>query len=342
MAVGNTVRLTGARRESVALVAVLLALLAAASCRSTSGDPPAGAAEATDSQQMRMRELWAIYMAREPTWPDAREEWIQMGEEARQVLLDNLFLELSRTTDTFELDQGQMPRWERARRELVYLRSDAIPFLIEALRFFADAERRDPVMLDRVTLALAGLDVYEEMVSLLEDDASSERLRYYSVQTLLKGADPRNPEMLARVARQDPDWQLRSLAIRGLAEQEELSGEALHALIQASSDEDRFVRSSAVQGLGRVAETEPAARRALVDRLGDPDRKVRQLAVRSLARARTLPVRVALVDCYEQALRAGDQEAAEAVVEVLRFNTGQVLEGGVEAWRAWLEAEGRR
>jgi HEAT repeat protein len=102
--------------------------------------------------------------------------------------------------------------------------------------------------------------------------------------------------LLARLATDRTDVELRSVAIERLSQMERQTPEALAVIREALNDSAPYVRARAVASLGRWVPTNPDAARAVFARLGDPDPEVRSSVRRLFVGTQLVPPRETLPD----------------------------------------------
>jgi len=288
--------------------AALLALVLTAPalrCASTAVDPRAA----------RLESLWKLYLSEDERWAAAREEWLQQGPAEIDLYIRRLLVELLFTGDHDAESRGRRPRWQRARSELNFVRSEALPYLLHLMKLSTEKQPVDPIGLDRCAQTLASLQAFEELSSLLQSGRGSTPLRCAFVRALGQMGDPRAPAVLAQRFPVEESWEVRGQIV--------------------SCFEDR-------------GSLPPSDQDWLVAALGDPDRFVRMKAARALQHTRTAAARAALVDALARSVSAGDEREARAIHVALKENSGVEMlrmRGGsfprwqdVRAWRMWIEA----
>jgi len=337
----------------------------AATCLLTLGacDAP-GRGRPAAIDEGRRKELaarWSLYLSGDPKWPAAREEWMAGPEEERDLLLDNLLIELLRD-DAASRGSGTSQRSARARRELAWFGADAVPLLEEAMRGLARRDAVDVVAVDRVGLALVELRATTELAALCAAPdragagAAGLQLQLAAIRALAHLDEPAATAALVERLESDPSWQVRGAAAEVLRRRAG-SIEVRAALFGALSDPDGFVRAQAVRAL--VAEINPAEEggallRALSILLQDPSATTRAAAAEALAlfafdprvelalthalvdrdlavvqkaalalRSRRTPaVQRALVDALERAVKARADGLVSELLLVLESNVG--------------------
>jgi len=321
-------------------IALVLAL-ALPACGSTSAD---SSAELEPQRREELAKHWRLYLANDPKWPEAREQWISGSEVERELLLDNLLIELLRD-DAASRGSGTSARSARARRELTWFGGDGVEYLIEAMRALVERERVDAVALDRIGYALAELQATKELAALAapaEQGGSREpserperemRLRVAATRSLALIDDPEAVRALASRLCDDPSWEVRAAAAEGLRKRVQ-HVEARAALVQALSDEDGFVRAQAVRIvlLGLKPEEESGEfERVLFFLLEDPAPAARAAAAASLALFTYDPrVEAALVRALADRDRAVVQAAAQALVNQRTLRVQRALIDALE------------
>jgi len=258
------------------------------------------------------------------------------GGSARQVLLDNLVLELVRTPEG-QLSSPSEQRWQLASRELSYFRSDAIPLLIELLVGFADRRPRDPIAVDRLQTTLSQLDASEEIDRKLTHAGLSPQACLFLIQCVVKAGDPADIPRLKGWLERSNDWKIRSECVRGLAVHAESDSACRELLVAAMRDSDRFVRAQAAAGLQSCVEDDAVVEQFCVA-LSSSEREIRNMAVRVLARSRTRSSRLALINAYQLALSCNDRSWLGLLHEALQFNFAvEKTVGDLQGWAALLD-----
>jgi hypothetical protein len=273
------------------------------------GGCASGPAKSTDRDALR--EYWARYLADDPVWPDLREEWIRRGPEDRRILLDNLFQELllgygqvlgSGSPSGVSLETSE--RWRRARREIVYLRSDAVDYGLEFLDMLTEKPKVDWMMVDLIGQLLADLHAAGEVGEAMVEGSRSTASRAALIQALsFMAADDASIEPLARACEGDPHWRNRALAAEALEPLAKRDARAQQALIQALRDADPYVTKQAAHSL----------------------RNVREKSVQK-----------SLIDCYVEVYAEANLAMAQVLYNVLKTNTQQLLlSTNPEEWQEW-------
>lgn len=257
----------------------------------------------------QLRDSWIRYLRDDPGWPDARELWLLDGARSRAVLVDNLLLEL---LDSYRsMVRGERAaqraaahkRFERAQHELLYVKSDAVPALLELLAVAAGSQPTEWTSVDCLTLTLAELDAATELVAATRATQDPRVQRVY-FKVLAQMDDVEVLPVLIGGALQDPRWENRAECVDGLARHVD-QDECVQALLRSLRDPDEFVQRRAIQAL------RPVHRR---------------------------DVQAGLIDCYQFACERGRGKLADELYDVLRTNTEQLLiSRDPRAWREWYQ-----
>lgn len=130
--------------------------------------------------------------------------------------------------------------------------ADQIPALREHL-----LRDSDPVVRQRAAESLAtigGEQAIGALVQALEDPLG--RVRLAAIRGVAELAPERGLESLMRLVLEDPDWEIRAQAARGLG----LAGDplAVPALEAALEDRNEFVRAAAANALRRLEDADPS------------------------------------------------------------------------------------
>ncbi len=334
-------------------ILVLAASLAVAACSAVDGS--AGVDEA---RRTELAARWRLYLTNDAAWPDAREAWFSGPRDERELLLDNLTIELLRD-DAAGRGVATASRSARARRELQWFGGEAVPLLVEGMKGLALRERIDHVALDRLALALVELHAAAELAALVTDAKAAETsvaLRLAGIRALAPADEPAVVEALTAALRSDPAWEVRGAAAEALRRRA-ANGPARAALVAAFADSDGYVRAQAVRALavgldpetdgaalrsvrgmlladpapqarGAAAEAlalyafDPEAGAALVRALRDPDSSVVARSARALQNVRTGAVQLALVDALESAIQRRDDGLVSELLLILTASVG--------------------
>jgi HEAT repeat protein len=354
-----------ARLALAASVAVSAAVALATTGCSSAPSPAAGAPD--DARKAELAKRWKLYVSNDPEWPAARKQWLAGPERERQLLLDNLLIELMRLDST-----------TRTRRELTWFGSEAVPPLVEGLKDLASKPAVDVVTLDRLGNALTDLHATKELGELAAappDPKAADggaKLRLAALRALVAIDDPAVTKTLLDRLEHDPSWQVRGAAATALRKESHAT-EVRVALVQALSDRDGFVRGQAMRALvvgldpaqdqpafDRVFaflahDPDPSARAATVDSLTllvydervaaalrqtlqhDGAGEVVSKAARALAGVKTQEVRLALVDALEGAIHRRDEGLVSELLAILGANVGATPpDVNPAGWRAFL------
>lgn len=153
--------------------------------------------------------------------------------------------------------------------------SDAIPFLMEALRdsyWWYEKEQAAQVLLNAIEGM--GRDVIDPLLDALGDRETT--VRKYAVRVLGNLGDVRIIEELGMIV-YDLHHEVRQAAVEALAK---FGSPAVDILGTALSHPEAAVREHAVMGLGQISDIRVAP--LLIDMLNDPERDVRKQAIQSL------------------------------------------------------------
>ncbi len=190
---------------------------------------------------------------------------------------------------------------------------------IDAMRDVSSAERRMRGARDATDL---GGDARDRLRSLLDPRAVPDsRVRALAIDVLsAKGRDERE---IARSAAEDPAWDVREAAVRGLPRRKT----SIEPLLRAAKDPIYVVRRAAVAALSRLADDARAS--AAIDALADdPDPDVRAAALRaSLPRGapRVLECRARAAgdvprEAAATAIALGEEKAIAAALEEIALS----------------------
>ncbi|MCB9914255.1 MAG: glycosyltransferase [Planctomycetes bacterium] len=288
----------------------LLALLALAACGAPGDARAHDAAPLTAEAELPpdYRDAWRAWYDDAPEWGTWRERALADPHLAA-FLVDNLLRVMVKFYDHAALTQAKdLPGYfERAQRELLYLRDASGPVLVELVRVG-----------DGVVSVLAG-DLLVRMddarwtlatLALTEDAAPEVRRRALELCARLPHAHGDEPRVLARLeplALADPEWHVRAQAVRALG-------------------------ARALAGSDLVV-----VRRVLSRALADDDRAVALEAARQLAASVDLGAVPALLNQLERRERAAEPEltVVRGLDEALARVTGVQGLHGARAWRAW-------
>jgi hypothetical protein len=281
----------------VALVALVALAAAALSGCAGVGEDTATTSEGPPAVERRddatLRADWGLFLGNSEEWPAAREQWLAGPPAERRILLDNLLIELLKDDDA-DRGSGTSFRSARARRELAWFGSEAIPPLAEGMRALGSRERVDGVTLDRIATALVELRAVAELARISAPPAAADgegggaaidvRARVAAVRALDQIELPEARTALIDRVLLDPEWQVRGAAAECLKRRAG-DPEVRRVMLAALGDSDGFVRAEAVRalvvGTGTEIESIPLDRlaRCLV---ADPESGVRAAAAESL------------------------------------------------------------
>jgi len=260
-----------------------------------------------DELPPQYRTAWEAWLTDDPEWPTMRQA-VQNDPALTRFMVDNLVRVMVRAYDRAELadhNAEKLGRFERARAELIVMKADALPVLIELLAI-ADGV---VAQLTESLLVELGRDALEPARGLLRRDDHLVRLRGLDLVQKLPHALEREAELQAQLAQllaSDPAWAVRAKAAETLARRAAKGRDlsfARRELSRALSDDESMVAQTAVRGL-----------RAL----GDPE---------------AIP---ALINYLERSARAQDARALKLTVGALgALSGGQALGIDGRAWRAW-------
>jgi len=327
-----------ARRRGCA--PLLLALLATAPFAGCAGS---GGGERRSNEALSKE--WRLYQKDDPGWPDARERWLDGPPAERQLLLDNLLIELM-ADDSAGRGSGTSFRSARARRELTWFGSEAVAALVQGMTDLGARDKVDVVVLDRLASALVELRTVDALAKLAQPDAGGKpavKRRLSAVKALAQLDEDAATEALVARLKEDPEWQVRGAAAEALRKRPTAPG-VRRALHDALADGDGFVRAQGVRALAdarslevadvpldelfhfltrdpapvvRIAAAEslslyafePSVAAALAAALRDPEADLVVAAARALQTTGTREVRLALVDALERVHAASSRDA---------------------------------
>jgi len=349
---------------AVALSLVALALPATVGCGTEGGahegkgaDPKA-AARANDPRLKELAAWWRLYLADDPGWPKAREQWLSGSAADQRVLLDNLFVELLRIG---KAGSPEALRSERAQRELSWLGSAASAFLADALRELGRTRPLYTVAQDRIAAALAQLRAIHELTAIASDAKEGMPVRLAALRALGDVPDEAAVDALLDRLASDPAFEVRSTAA-DLLKRKALDDRVRVALAKALDDRDATVRAHAAtaivpslrlmkketrdpQSLARVVrmlgeDNDPIARggtakalalpaadpvvsAALVRALRDPNPAVVEKTAHSLVNQPDPRVQLAMVDALERGIDAHQDHLVYSLLVDLRASVGR-------------------
>jgi HEAT repeat protein len=353
-----------ARTAAAALSLVALALPATVGCGTEGGanegkgTDPKAAARANDPHRKQLEGWWRLYLADDPGWPKAREQWLSGSEADQKVLLDNLFVELLRTG---KAGSPEAIRSERAQRELSWLGSAASAFLADALRELGRTRPLYTPAQDRVAAALAQLRAIHELAAIASDAKEGMPVRLAALRALGDVPDDAAVDALIDRLAADPAFEVRAAAA-DLLKRKALDDRVRVALAKALDDREATVRAHAAnaivpslrlmkeetrdpQSLARVVRmlgedgdpvarggaaealalpaADPAVSAALVRALRDPDPGVVEKAAHSLVNQPDSRVQLAMVDALERGIAQHQDHLVYSLLVDLRASVGR-------------------
>lgn len=284
--------------------------------------PAAPAKSAPSANTETLRGYWALYKKDDPQWPEARAEWLAMGEGDAWILVENLLAEIVRASD-----QGDARALSRARSEMAAVSGPAVPFLVEALEHGDNVTRRH---CSDALVAIGPKSVPALLSRLPSYGAAAKRA---AAAVLGSIGDPSSVPGLAALARDDADWAVRAESVAALGAFFPATDAEAAIARTLESDPDAFVRRRAAETSARGASR--AGADALAGALADADASVRASAASALAARRDPAAVEPLIAALEReaAPARGDASARRAIHGALRELTGADCGFDAAAWR---------
>jgi len=229
------------------------------------------ASELTPRDQERFRRAWALFVAHDPGWSAARDEWLATGGAAPYILSENLFRYFWSASKAHRRDEVA-----RVGNEARHVGEPAVAYFLKALvtdrwplqepltvEVFNPDDPKHPIKktfthydIDDVTrqhaayvLAGIGAPAVPALSSPRVLDAPVASARRYGAYALGAIGTDEAIAALARMAREKTDWQDRGAAVKGLGFALRKNPAARPPLEQALQDPDDFVRRKAQEGL---------------------------------------------------------------------------------------------
>lgn len=226
-----------------------------------------------------MRQDWALYVNRDPSWPRVRDEWVARGGVEKAALVENLITSMVRSYDS--RGGGHRAEFERARDELRTIGAQAAPHLVEVMR-----ARNDLVVQKLCADVLIRIGPPAVPALLEATKGGSVYSRSRAVFALRRIRDPSSRSTLEAVLAGDPEWAVRREAASALGELGDAS--ALPALVKALGDSDPEVRHAVAASLGLLRDSR-AVEPLLAAWKPDEAPEVAQEIRRSISRITGLP-----------------------------------------------------
>lgn len=226
--------------KSAWLILTSFALLAMG-CASSLDIPP--------ENQERIRSYWTLYLKSDPGWPEARNEWLSMGEDEAQGLVNLLVQEVQRNAiKTVYRPSGlPEPAWKKPVEELITIGNRSVPSLLEALRILKDETTVYPCQ-------FALKEIADLSVITAEFQRGHQNLNIDFQTRLVKVMIMMNTEesvgKVLTVVSGSYDWRVRATAVSELSKYEgPMMGEVKRALERALDDDDAFIVKTAKKAL---------------------------------------------------------------------------------------------
>jgi len=217
---------------------------------------PGTGEEFTEDEKALMEQAFRAFKDDAPDWPARRNQWLGLGEKARNVLVENLLraMVLARLAN---YPEGA----DRARLELIYLGSLAIPTVAGVLSdpmwvnpSTGEAERLPTEIQTELTelLLVNGESAVPALTRLAKSDVASVRRNAYDA--LGRMESPEGLALLVRVLGGSGDWIDRVRAAGALGRYRD-EPRATDALVRALDDGEEQVVKEAARGLVRQGAT---------------------------------------------------------------------------------------
>lgn len=222
-----------------------------------------GMAALPADQRENMIRWWQEFIELKPSWVQSRHLWRAYGNDAKEILAENLIIAMVRA---YSKNNG--PIYKRARSELFDLADVATPYLVAGL---ADG-RGDSVTRTHCVemLGLYGAKAVPAISSAYSDagrDARLDLLR--AIKAMGPLGAPQSVSFLTRSLRREKDYRLRLTAIQGLGASED--PRSIPALIDCLQDDDVSVRKFSAGTLGHFRSDE--ATLALIEALENSEKR---------------------------------------------------------------------
>lgn len=177
---------------------------------------------------------WRLWVKNDDGWPDARRQWVQLGEGAENILVENL---IRWYVFAFAANRGS--EQQRARVEILNHKRAAAPYLVEGLRTRAG----DDVVRNLCSDLLA--DFGADMIPAVEDayDDADWRGQWALLRVLKQMREPTSVPFLARVATGSGRFETRIEALEAMGKIGDRR--AMGAFRECLRDDDPSVRKFA-------------------------------------------------------------------------------------------------
>ncbi|MFT7620559.1 MAG: hypothetical protein ACI97A_004216 [Planctomycetota bacterium] len=223
-----------------------------------------GMAQLPAEQRDNMIRWWREFIELKPEWIEHRHLWRAYGNDAKEILAENLIIAMVRS---YSKNNG--PVYKRARSELYDLADVATPYMVSGL---ADG-RGDSVTRTHCVEMLGWYGA--KAVSAISDaysdagrDARLDLLR--AIKAMGPLGAPESISFLNRALSREDDFRLRLTAIQALGASEDLR--SIPALIDCLDDDDLSVRKFSAGTLGHFRTDEAIL--ALIETLEKSERRM--------------------------------------------------------------------
>ncbi len=223
------------------LIAAALLFLQAG-CSSTPRIPP--------GEAKLLLNRWELYRKHSPDWPDAKAEWVALGENERMCLIDLLLLDIKANAARPRMDSfgNPEPGWIRPAEELKSLGRIVVPPMLQRIK-----KMKDETVVIPYTEVLAHTAVFEDLNGFFENEGPGEHVlcQRRVVRVLSKMDDPRSLDLIMMILHGAYEWEVRASAADVLGSYRgPRRTDVVQALKIACDDKDVSVAYIAKKSLG--------------------------------------------------------------------------------------------
>jgi len=195
----------------------------------------------TGEEKDQLRSYWELFLNQDPRWQEARGEWLQMSEAARNTLVENLIRYMSDSFNTNQIEKAT-----RASAELVLLDRIALETLVAVLMYDKNALGLR-TMAARCLVSIGPASV-PGLIQCLE--SPRYRSRYLATRALGMIHDERGLDPLIRMLTDDDNFGVRREAAIALSNfQADRAGKALCRTLE---DSEPMVVEKVITSLGKM------------------------------------------------------------------------------------------
>ena len=206
----------------------------------------------TAEERATMEVAWKAFVDDSPNWPLYRDDWVSIGPEATNTLVENLFRAM-----VLAYLRNFPEGYDRAKKELILMGPASVATCMGILErgtyWDPESKAEKPLPSGLVTnitecLVAIGAPSVTPLIGLLGNDSAA--VRRASALALGKIRDPRGLQPIMEVLREADEWADRMIAARAVGSFG--TPEATRALVAALSDRDESVVAEVARSLAAM------------------------------------------------------------------------------------------